>query len=204
MTGFSRLQQAMVDAVNTIELIDPCRSTLSQNIKSCAGMTLKQVISDLRDLNWQECCVTSLENISSSNSNYLAQESGLRNVELPKSKSRKKGSKSKTVDAPTVNNDASFDGNSLSNSSVIGECPGKLVKKRKRKPKDKAGGDSAACSFGSCWMEVFCFFVILVEILRTWKCGVGTSVSSFCAVFLWYFVVLEGVMERAFQKARVA
>ena len=136
--------------MNTIELIDPCSSTLSQNIKSCAGMTLKQVISDLRDLNWQECCVTSLENISSSNSNYLAQESGLRNVELPKSKSRKKGSKSKTVDAPTVNNDASFDGNSLSNSSVIGEGPGKLVKKRKRKPKDKAGGDSAACSFGSC------------------------------------------------------
>ena len=135
--------------MNTIELIDPCRSTLSQNIKSCAGMTLKQVISDLRDLNWQECCVTSLENISSSNGNYLAQ-SGLQNVELPKSKSRKKGSKSKTVDAPTVNNDASFDGNSLSNSSVIGECPGKLVKKRKRKLKDKAGGGSAACSFGSC------------------------------------------------------
>lgn len=48
------------------------------------------------------------------------------------------------------------------------------------------------------------FFVFLVEFLRTWKCGVGTSVSSFCAVFLWYFVVLEGVMERAFQKARVA
>ncbi|XP_034702307.1 uncharacterized protein LOC117927046 [Vitis riparia] len=152
--GFRHLykarKQAMVDAVNTIELIDPCRSTLSQNTKSCAGMTLKQVISDLRDLNWQECCVTSLENISSSNSNYLAQESGLQNVELPKSKSRKKGSKSKTVDATTDNNDALFDGNSLSNSSVIGECPGKLVKKRKRKLKDKAGGDSAACSFGSC------------------------------------------------------
>lgn len=48
------------------------------------------------------------------------------------------------------------------------------------------------------------FFVFLVEFLKTWKGGVGTSVGSFCVVFLWYFVVLEGVMERAFQKARVA
>ena len=130
-----------MDAVNTIELIDPCHSTLSQNIKSCAVTTLKHLISDLRDLNWLECCVTSFETISSSNCNNLGQELGLQNVELLKSKSPKKGSKSKTVDA--------FGGNSMSNSTVIGECPGKSEAKRKRKLKDMYGGDSAACSLGS-------------------------------------------------------
>lgn len=138
-----------MDAVNTIELIDPRRSTLSQNIESLAVMTLKQLISDLRDLNWLECYVTSLQTISSSSGNNLDQEVGILDVELSKSKSRKKGSKSKVVDATTVNKNASY-GDSLSNSTVISEFPGKLGAKRKRKMKEASDGDPTACSHGSC------------------------------------------------------
>lgn len=147
-----------MDAVNTIALIDPCRSTLSQNVKSCTTvMSVKEVISDLSDLNWQECCITSLEAINLPKSNKSDRESRLQMVASSKSRrGRKKGSKSKTVEAAaamTVSSEGACDVDSSSYCAGIGQWQqGKLVAKQKRKLKDFSGGDgdSAACSHGSC------------------------------------------------------
>lgn len=46
-----------------MELIDLRRSTLQEEISSEAFVTLDEAIKDLTNLNWQECCVTSLQTI---------------------------------------------------------------------------------------------------------------------------------------------
>uniref|UniRef100_M1ADA5 DUF7787 domain-containing protein n=1 Tax=Solanum tuberosum TaxID=4113 RepID=M1ADA5_SOLTU len=60
-------EKVLADAVNTIELMDLRRSTLQEEISSEAFVTLDEAIRDLTHLNWQECCVTSLQTICFSN-----------------------------------------------------------------------------------------------------------------------------------------
>ncbi|TMW94647.1 hypothetical protein EJD97_009971 [Solanum chilense] len=62
-----RQKKVLADAVNTMELIDLRRSTLQEEISSEAFVTLDEAIKDLTNLNWQECCVTSLQTICFSN-----------------------------------------------------------------------------------------------------------------------------------------
>ncbi|XP_049347134.1 uncharacterized protein LOC125811652 [Solanum verrucosum] len=62
-----RQKKVLADAVNTIELMDLQRSTLQEEISSEAFVTLDEAIKDLTHLNWQECCVTSLQTICFSN-----------------------------------------------------------------------------------------------------------------------------------------
>ncbi|KAF3627111.1 hypothetical protein FXO38_28153 [Capsicum annuum] len=59
--------KVLADAVNTIELMDLRRSTLQEEISSEAFISLDEAINDLTRLNWQECCVTSLQTICFSN-----------------------------------------------------------------------------------------------------------------------------------------
>ncbi|KAA8526295.1 hypothetical protein F0562_008502 [Nyssa sinensis] len=69
MHGFRKIfntsKKVLIDAVNSVDLIDPSRSTLEDNISSCAFITLEEVIKDLADLNWQECSVTSMQTLNS-------------------------------------------------------------------------------------------------------------------------------------------
>lgn len=56
----------LVDAVNALDLMDLPRSTLDQIISSSATLALEDVIYDLNELGWQECCVTSVYSLSNS------------------------------------------------------------------------------------------------------------------------------------------
>ncbi|KAK5802085.1 hypothetical protein PVK06_029667 [Gossypium arboreum] len=46
--------------------MDLSRSTLKSSISSNAWLTEKEVIGDLNCLEWQECCVTSIQALNSS------------------------------------------------------------------------------------------------------------------------------------------
>ncbi|KAE8672413.1 putative Vacuolar protein sorting-associated protein 13A [Hibiscus syriacus] len=67
--GFKKLKVAkkeLRDAVKTLDLIDPSRSTLRASISSNAWLTQEELIGDLSRLDWQECCVTAIETLNSS------------------------------------------------------------------------------------------------------------------------------------------
>ncbi|KAM1023124.1 hypothetical protein ACFXTH_043972 [Malus domestica] len=49
------------DAVGSLPLVDPARSTLKDYISPFGITTLEDVVTDLADLNWKECRVTSVE-----------------------------------------------------------------------------------------------------------------------------------------------
>ncbi|XP_058735257.1 uncharacterized protein LOC131607256 [Vicia villosa] len=63
--GFKKIHHApkkvLMDAVDTLDLLDLPRSTLSESISAFADLTVEEAIADLADLNWQECCVTSIQ-----------------------------------------------------------------------------------------------------------------------------------------------
>ncbi|EEF44554.1 uncharacterized protein LOC8285020 [Ricinus communis] len=66
MHGFKKIQKStkevLKEAVDTIELVNLSRSTLSEDeVSSCAFMNLEEVIAALNDLNWQDCCITSIQ-----------------------------------------------------------------------------------------------------------------------------------------------
>ncbi|KAK7312866.1 hypothetical protein VNO77_37068 [Canavalia gladiata] len=65
--GFKKIHHApkkvLVDAVESLDLVDLPRSTLSENVSAFAAVTLEDVVADLSELNWQECCVTSVEKL---------------------------------------------------------------------------------------------------------------------------------------------
>ena len=80
----------MKDAVGTINLVNLSRSTLKESISSSASITLEDVISDLKNLEWQECSVTSVLNFSSWNQNNSDPSP---DREEPTSASKKSGKK---------------------------------------------------------------------------------------------------------------
>ncbi|XVE86370.1 hypothetical protein DITRI_Ditri18aG0029700 [Diplodiscus trichospermus] len=59
-------KKALSDAVETLDLIDPSRSTLKSSISSSAWLAEEEIIGDLNRLEWQECCVTSIKALNSS------------------------------------------------------------------------------------------------------------------------------------------
>ncbi|KAG4980353.1 hypothetical protein JHK84_033934 [Glycine max] len=60
-------QKVLVDAVESLDLVDLPRSTVQESMSAFAAVALEDVVVDLGELNWQECCVTSVEKISFSN-----------------------------------------------------------------------------------------------------------------------------------------
>ncbi|KAF7833925.1 uncharacterized protein G2W53_008784 [Senna tora] len=72
--GFKKLhrhsKKVLVEAVDALDLMDLARSTLSQSVSAFATLTLEDAIADLNELSWQECCVTSIYNISSCTENF--------------------------------------------------------------------------------------------------------------------------------------
>ncbi|KAK7405043.1 hypothetical protein VNO78_06201 [Psophocarpus tetragonolobus] len=66
--GFKKIHHApkkvLVDAVESLNLVNLPRSTVHENVSAFAAVALEDVVADLGDLKWQECCVTSVEKIS--------------------------------------------------------------------------------------------------------------------------------------------
>ncbi|KAL0884524.1 hypothetical protein Bca101_008505 [Brassica carinata] len=88
--GFRKLhhstKKTVGEAVDAVDLLDLSRSTLNQTAvssSSSASLTLDQVITDIETLKWQECCITSLQIISSDDSTRAV-------VANPKQKSNKR------------------------------------------------------------------------------------------------------------------
>ncbi|KAJ7981574.1 Regulator of rDNA transcription protein [Quillaja saponaria] len=75
MHGFKKIHKVpkklLTDAVGTLDLAESSRSTLGENVTSFAILTLDDILFDLHDLNWQECCVTSIQTFSSCKQNFL-------------------------------------------------------------------------------------------------------------------------------------
>ncbi|XP_019174057.1 PREDICTED: uncharacterized protein LOC109169630 isoform X1 [Ipomoea nil] len=61
-------QKLVLEAVDSLELMNPGRSTLQDDgVSSHVHLTVEEVIKDLDDLKWQECCVTSLHTFNGVN-----------------------------------------------------------------------------------------------------------------------------------------
>lgn len=72
MHGFNMIRgpqkSLLIELVKSLELMDPSRSTLQDDgVSSDAFLSLDDVINDLNELKWQECCVTSLQTLNSAN-----------------------------------------------------------------------------------------------------------------------------------------
>lgn len=58
-------QRILMEIVKTMEVMDPSRSTLEDDaVSSNALLTMDDLVKDLNELKWQECCVTSLQTIN--------------------------------------------------------------------------------------------------------------------------------------------
>lgn len=67
---FLYYQRLVLEAVASLELMDPGRSTLQDDtVSSHVHLTVEEVIKDLAELKWQECCVTSLQTFNGGNRN---------------------------------------------------------------------------------------------------------------------------------------
>ncbi|XP_047313555.1 uncharacterized protein LOC124916895 [Impatiens glandulifera] len=67
MHGFvkcSAPKTTLMEVLKVMELMDPCRSTLNQEKISPIVMTMEQILKDIDDLKWNECCITSIQTLN--------------------------------------------------------------------------------------------------------------------------------------------
>ncbi|KAK4374036.1 hypothetical protein RND71_004713 [Anisodus tanguticus] len=99
-------EKVLVDAVNTIELMDLRRSTLQEEISSEAFVSLDEVIKDLTHINWQECCASSLQTICFSNgvrdSVHRKEKTNASASSMPNKQPPMKKKKAASQQSPTV------------------------------------------------------------------------------------------------------
>ncbi|XP_050226815.1 uncharacterized protein LOC126676622 [Mercurialis annua] len=81
MHGFKKmtkqLKKAVTEAVDSIDLVSLSRSTLGENSSSStskssscdAFISVEEVIADLNAMNWQDCCITSVQTLIFSSEN---------------------------------------------------------------------------------------------------------------------------------------
>ncbi|KAG2712530.1 hypothetical protein I3843_04G122300 [Carya illinoinensis] len=112
---FNAPKKLITDAVNTLDLMDPSRCTLNDNVSSLAFVALEDVIADLNDLDWQECCVTSIQTLNSCK--HSVPDPGTKQIPI------------KDSDRGGVGEG----GDGASSSCVVGSEPGKQRGKSKRK-----------------------------------------------------------------------
>ncbi|KAI4333857.1 hypothetical protein L6164_018614 [Bauhinia variegata] len=76
--GFKRIHRAvkknLINAVDKLDLMDLRRSTLSESVSSFAILNLEEAIADLDELDWKECCVTSIQILNNCKENFPAPE----------------------------------------------------------------------------------------------------------------------------------
>ncbi|KAM7275989.1 hypothetical protein ACFE04_017855 [Oxalis oulophora] len=68
--GFKKIhktpKKVLIDALETIQLMDPSRSTLHEPISPGQPMPAEDILADLNTLNWQECHVSSVQVVNAS------------------------------------------------------------------------------------------------------------------------------------------
>ncbi|CAN1240543.1 hypothetical protein LINGRAPRIM_LOCUS2774 [Linum grandiflorum] len=68
------MQKVLTEALEDLDLMDLCRSTIqersSEISSSSALITLEELVDDLNKLDWQECCITSVEALYSQKEVY--------------------------------------------------------------------------------------------------------------------------------------
>ncbi|OMO61084.1 hypothetical protein COLO4_33572 [Corchorus olitorius] len=89
---FRHPKQALCDAVETLDLMDLSRSTLKSSISASAPLTEKEIIGDLSHLEWQECCVTSIQTLHSSDEQPLVSVLKAKSKSKSKAKAKRKRS----------------------------------------------------------------------------------------------------------------
>ncbi|XP_050379670.1 uncharacterized protein LOC126797022 [Argentina anserina] len=72
MHGYKKIHKVqkklLSDAVNSLDLVSPCRSTLHDYVSPPVTTKVEDVMADLTNINWQECCITSIDTRSSNQS----------------------------------------------------------------------------------------------------------------------------------------
>ncbi|KAK9922744.1 hypothetical protein M0R45_031191 [Rubus argutus] len=146
MHGYKKIHRVpkkfLSKAVSTLDLVDPSRSTLRDYISPLVNNSLEDVIADFNDLNWQECCLTSIKTLSSCRHLKDAVECS-KNQQSPPS----------ALDSHGVVSDPS--------GTTFQERPSEIahaqpVKKRQRRKRLASDGGAAAAlalecvSYGSC------------------------------------------------------
>ncbi|KAL4572769.1 hypothetical protein LXL04_019552 [Taraxacum kok-saghyz] len=75
MHGFNSIKvpkKELMDAVRSIKLMDAHHSTLENDfVSSDAFVSLNDVIQDLSEIHWQECCITSIQTIGLSSNDFM-------------------------------------------------------------------------------------------------------------------------------------
>ncbi|KAM0988917.1 hypothetical protein ACFX2A_013023 [Malus domestica] len=68
MHGYKKIYKVpnahLSDAVGSLPLVDPARLKLRDYISPFVITTLEDVVADFADLNWNECCITSVKTLS--------------------------------------------------------------------------------------------------------------------------------------------
>lgn len=119
------MQKVLIDAVRTIDLIDPSRSTLKESVSSDASLKLEDVIADLNALDWHDCCATSFMILCKDNSlatkdDSLSPRRALQGKENQNRKGKEEGKCHYSVNS--------------SSTGTVSTCQGsKTPNKRKRK-----------------------------------------------------------------------
>ncbi|XP_061372840.1 uncharacterized protein LOC133315260 [Gastrolobium bilobum] len=101
--GFKKIHHApkkvLVDAVDLLDLMDLPRSTLGESISAFAVLTVEDAVADLNELNWQECCVTSIQKLCSCDNQSLFPVSSNQNLRIMNhSQSQSKVQKTKRIE----------------------------------------------------------------------------------------------------------
>ncbi|KAM1944201.1 hypothetical protein ACFX15_012445 [Malus domestica] len=69
MHGYKKIYKVpkahLSDTVGSLPLVDPAHLKLRDYISPFMITTLEDVVTDLADLNWKECCITSIKTLSS-------------------------------------------------------------------------------------------------------------------------------------------
>ncbi|CAB4273201.1 unnamed protein product [Prunus armeniaca] len=147
-------KQRLSDAVSSMSLVQPARTTLKDGISPFAITAQEDVIDALDVLKWKECCVTSIETLSSSKHAHCSP------LTSPCSDVAKH--KKHQQSAPLPLNSVAYgvisalDGASLSSGASETTHPAKeSVQERKRKRSPSCGGGanstaSACVSYEAC------------------------------------------------------
>ncbi|KAF2302267.1 hypothetical protein GH714_033936 [Hevea brasiliensis] len=149
MHGFRKIikgpKKELTEAIETIDLLNLSRSTLGDNgVSSCAFINLEDVVSDLNDLNWQDCCVTSIQTLNSSKHNFSSNLHATDTADHSLSLSSKTSADGYGADGVAV-----AAGSSANGGSTTGRGTSKLGRKRKRGGSDFGSTTSGLPAFGS-------------------------------------------------------
>ncbi|KAL6286325.1 hypothetical protein ACE6H2_010715 [Prunus campanulata] len=159
MHGYRKIhgvnKQRLSDAVSSMSLVQPARSTLKDGISPFAITAPEDVIAALNVLNWKECCVTSIETLSSSKHAHCSPPLTSPCYDVAKHNKHQQSSPL-PLNSVAYGVVSALDGASLSSGASDTTHPAKeSVQERKRKRSPRCGGGAnstalACVSYEAC------------------------------------------------------